>query len=334
VSPCLILTGGRGFVGRHLAPRIERTFPDHRLVMIVQSASEAGPPGRWDYIEKELSDEAALTGLIGEYDPEVFVHLAAQSSVGQALSGAESTWGTNVIGLFHLARAIAEHGPSARLFFFTSTADVYGASCLAGPASEETPPAPVNSYSLSKLAGERMLADLLPQRTRLIVTRAFNHSGAGHDERFVLPSFAAQIARAERAEGEAKISVGNLAAERDFLHVEDVVDAYERLLATADSLHERSLFNVASGEPRSLRSLLDMMLARAKRPIEVVNDPARMRPSDLPRMAGDASKLRRATGWVPRLGVEEIIEDLLGSSREKVSGAAAAVGLQISAPPI
>jgi GDP-4-dehydro-6-deoxy-D-mannose reductase len=311
------MTGGRGFVGRYLAPRLEALYPDHRRVMIVASGDRPSAESQWEAIEQDLTDEAGVRRLFANLNPEIVVHLAAQASGAQAHKAAELTWRVNVGGAIGLALAVAGQPTPARLVFFTSTGDVYGSSCLAGPAGETTPAAPGNSYALSKLAAERILQDLLPPQTRLIITRAFNHSGPGQDERFVMPSFAAQIARAERGEGPTTIRVGNLAAERDFLHVEDVVDAYEQALRAADSLPTRTLLNVASGAPRRLADMLDLLRAKATRPIEVAVDPERMRPSDVPHMVGDATRLRELTGWAPRLGVEQMLDDLLAAARAR-----------------
>ena len=115
---------------------------------------------------------------------------------------------------------------------------------------------PLNAYARAKAAAEAMLADVLPQSARLIVTRSFNHTGAGQDERFALPAFAAQIARIERGEKLPRLSVGNLSAQRDFLDVEDVVDAY----LAADrcrGLPQRATFNIASGSAHAISDMLE-----------------------------------------------------------------------------
>jgi GDP-4-dehydro-6-deoxy-D-mannose reductase len=312
--PSLILTGGTGFVGGYLAPRLAADFPHYRRVMVVATSDTPRANPNWQFEPLDLTDEAAVDIFIARYRPTIIVHMAAQSSVGQAHQAAEATWRVNVIGSFNLARAVGRHSPSS-LVFYTSSGDVYGSSCMAGPASEDTPAAPMNSYSLSKLAAERILEDILPPETRLIITRAFNHSGAGHDQRFVLPSFAAQIARAENGAAPPVIRVGNLAAQRDFLHVSDVVEAYFELIRMADTLPMRNTFNVASGETLALNQILELMLSKSRLDISIVQDPARMRPSDTPKIVGDSSRLRRVTGWAPKLGIEAIVEDLLGCFR-------------------
>ena len=93
---------------------------------------------------------------------------------------------------------------------------------------------------------------------RLVILRPFNQVGAGQDERFVLPSFAGQIARIEASLVPPVLEVGNLAAERDFLPVGDVVRAYAELIARGVDIADGSVFNVASGRPRSIAACSPM----------------------------------------------------------------------------
>jgi GDP-4-dehydro-6-deoxy-D-mannose reductase len=313
---CLLLTGGTGFVGRHLAPRLAKAFPHMRHVMIARTSNE--DVQSWDRFKVDLADADALTAAVGILRPAMVVHMAAQSSVGQASQAAELTWRINTLASLTLAAALARHAPAATVLL-TSTAEVYGASFRDGPARETTPAAPGNSYAISKLAAEQIFHDILPGKARLIVARAFNHSGRGQDERFVLPSWAAQIARAEAGFAPATIKVGNLSAARDFLHVEDVVDAYVSLLNAAPRLGLRTTVNVASGKAVPLQGLLDGLRARAKRSMSISKDPARMRPSDIPIAVGDIERLSELTGWRPVLGIDRILDDVLDEARIRCS---------------
>jgi GDP-4-dehydro-6-deoxy-D-mannose reductase len=319
-APCLVLTGGTGFVGGFLAPRLREVFAGYRTVILGRGGEKI--PQGWELTEVDLADETAINAAIAQLKPDILVHLAAQSSVAQAATAAEMTWRVNFCATFALALAVRKYAPDC-LFFFTSTGEVYGSGFLAGLAREETPPSPTNAYAISKLAAERMLQDVLPAQTRLVITRALNHSGPGQDERFVLPSFAAQIARAEAGLAEPRIQVGNLSAERDFLHVEDVVEAYIGLLTLGRGLPPRTIVNVCSGRPTRLTDLLDMLLARATIPIEVTVDPARLRPSDIPVAAGDNARLKALTGWQPARPLDQLIDDLLAAQRQKIYPAAA-----------
>jgi GDP-4-dehydro-6-deoxy-D-mannose reductase len=314
----VLLTGGTGFVGSHLSGALAARFPNAKLVLLCRPGEK---PARSDanFLTTELTDEASVDATLEQVRPDLVAHLAAQSSVGDAIGGAQQTWRVNFCGTMWLASAIARHCPKAT-FLFISSAEVYGASFRNGPAREDTPLIPLNAYACSKAAAEAMLADVLPESVRLIVARSFNHTGAGQDERFVLPAFAAQIVRIERGEQEPRLRVGNLAAQRDFMDVEDVIDAYVRLVETP-GLPSRAIFNVASGRSYAISDLLARLRALSRSQFEISVDPDRLRPSEIACAIGDASKLRDATGWTARRSTDEMLMRLLNHWRERLATA-------------
>jgi GDP-4-dehydro-6-deoxy-D-mannose reductase len=316
----VLLTGGTGFVGSHLSAAFRGRFPGAKLVLLCRPGEK---PANADtnYLTAELTDEASVDAAVKEVRPDAVIHLAAQSSVGDALGSAEQTWRVNFCGTMWLASALARHCPNATCLF-VSSGEVYGANFRGTPVAEDTPLMPLNSYARSKAAAEAMLADVLPQSARLIVIRSFNHTGAGQDERFALPAFAAQIARIERGEQAPRLSVGNLSAQRDFLDVEDVVEAYLRLVEAAH-LPQRATFNVASGEAHAISDMLDRLRALARTSFEVARDPGRVRSSEIACAVGDASKLREATAWEPRRSIDDMLSRLLDYWRERTATAEA-----------
>lgn len=310
--PVLLLVGGTGFVGSYLAPELAMAFPGHRRVLMTRSAATIAPAG-WDVVQADIRDEKAVGEVLKNLRPALIFHLAAQSAV---TGDREETWRANFGGTFNLAVAAKRHAPEGT-FFFASSGEVYGRSFNLGPATEDTCPQPLNAYAASKRAAEAMLQDILPASARLIIARAFNHTGPGQDERFVLPAFAAQIARIEAGHAPPVIKVGNLDAERDFLDVRDVVDAYVKLLQT--SVGERHLVNVASGTARRIRDVLDALLSLSATSIRIEIDSERLRPSDIPRAVGDTAKLRALTGWSPQRDFATTIQDVLGWWRGRVT---------------
>jgi GDP-4-dehydro-6-deoxy-D-mannose reductase len=152
-----------------------------------------------------------------------------------------------------------------------------------------------------------------------VTVRPLNHTGIGQDERFVLPSFAAQIARIEAGLLPPKLRVGDLTVERDFLDVRDVINAYLLILAGAEALPQRAVFNVASGQPRRIRDLLDVMVSASTRQFDVEIDPARLRPTEIPRIVCDASAVRRHFGWIPKCSVDDLLVGLLTDWRARIS---------------
>lgn len=308
----VLVTGGEGFVGRHLRTALAVALPQAAFSFTTRGAA---PPadGRWHCLD--ITSATDIEKLVAALQPDLVLHLAAQSSVGSSSSSAAATWKTNVGGAIALATAIARHAPNATVLN-VSSAEVYGASFRNGPATEQTPLQPMSVYGRTKAAAESAFADILLPSNRLITGRPFNHTGPGQDERFAAPSFAAQIARIDRGLQEPKILVGNLDAERDILDVRDVVRAYIGLIGNSGSLPMRTTFNIASGRATRIADVLDFLLKQSRTAIAIEPQPDRMRPSDIPRATGDASALQRAIGWQPAIELQQTLLDVLDNARQ------------------
>jgi GDP-4-dehydro-6-deoxy-D-mannose reductase len=154
---------------------------------------------------------------------------------------------------------------------------------------------------------------------KVVIVRTFPHTGPGRGAVFAESSFARQIAQIEAGLKPPVLHVGNLDAVRDYSDVRDVVRAYWALL-------ERGVggdaYNVCSGRGWRIREMLDMLLARSREKVEVRVDPERLRPSDIPVLVGDPSRLHAATGWEPRIALERSLADLLDEWRSRVGGPA------------
>jgi GDP-4-dehydro-6-deoxy-D-mannose reductase len=176
------------------------------------------------------------------------------------------------------------------------------------PPTENDPPASDGAggvYAESKILAEQ---ETIPFRAFTLTTRAFNHTGPGQAPAFVVPGFARQIAHIERGDAPPVMKVGNLQAERDFLDVRDVVHAYV-LLMERGTMGET--YNVCSGNTITIQSVLDRLRALSQVETQVEQDPARMRPSDIPVSVGDPSKLKKATDWEPTVPFDTTLRDTL-----------------------
>lgn len=316
----ILITGVTGFVGGHLLPRlVERLGGEAAILGSGRKLSLKRPDGL-DYEPADLLDQAALTKIVARFQPTVVLHLAGFASVNEANSGPGEAWRVNVQGLLNLIEAMRGVASGCTLYF-ASTGEIYGKSFLAGHALDETAtPQPGNTYARTKLVGEHMLQDLLPETgARLVVLRSFNHIGPHQDERFVVASFAAQIARIEAGLAPPKLEVGNLMTSRDFLDVADVADAYIDLIEQSDRLADGVVFNVSSGIPRTIASILEDLRALSRVPFEVHIARERTRPSEIPFAAGDARLLRATTGWAPRVPWRQSMVQILEDARARLA---------------
>jgi len=141
----------------------------------------------------------------------------------------------------------------------------------------------------------------------VVMVRAFNHLGPGQGDRLVAGSIARQVAENERSGGTTVVT-GDLSPRRDFTDVRDVVRAY-RALAIDGVPGE--VYNVCSGRAVEVRELADTLIGLSDRPMEIVLDPERLRPVDVPVLLGSNEKITAATGWAPEIPLEQTLADVL-----------------------
>jgi GDP-4-dehydro-6-deoxy-D-mannose reductase len=307
----VLVTGAHGFVGRHLTAALRAR--GHDVV-------EADRGGGEDVLPVDVTDPLAVRAAFDLARPDAVAHLAAQAFVPASLADPAATFEVNARGTQHVldaARAVAADGLRPRVLV-VSSADVYGAQPAAAyPLRETVAPLPRNPYAASKVAAEALaLAYARSYGVDAVVTRAFNHIGAGQDERFAIPAFAAQIARVA-AGLQQVVLVGNLDASRDVLDVGDVCEAYVALLEGGGEPGE--IYNVASGKATTMKELLRRLIEIGRVPVEVREDPARMRPADIPVSVGDSAKLREATGWAPRIPLATALREVYDDVRARVA---------------
>ncbi len=331
-----LVTGANGFVGGWLVDALlsaGETVVGLGLVAdgaapsrIGASALAGGDDGEWIYrapgaewtlLSRALDEPDAAAEVLERFRPRVVYHLAGQSSAAQSFDDPAGTFRANLGGTLNLLEAVRPLPADERpRIVAAGSAEEYGRPAGDAPLTERAPLRPISPYGVSKAAQSLLCLQYHAAfAVPVVVSRAFSHTGPGHDARFVFPSFARQVAAIERGEQEPVLRVGDLGARRDFMHVRDAVDAY-RLLA------ERGLpgqvYNVCSGRSLSIREGLDRLLAAASVPVTVEKDPERFRPADIPCLVGDATKLRRVTGWRPVSGIEQALDELLAQAREDI----------------
>jgi GDP-4-dehydro-6-deoxy-D-mannose reductase len=292
----LLATGHRGFVGTAL-----REF--------LQSHSDA--PAVWCPLtrESDLLDPTQMRAMIDEHQPDWVVHLAAQSHVPQSWSDPAHTLQVNVCGTANLLNALSEAGFRGRLLY-VSSADVYGSVQQADlPVTEEAPAAPRSPYASSKVAAEVLCRQWAGTRgLDVVIARPFNHTGPGQRLDFALPRFAREIAAIKLGRQAPQVLAGDLDVTRDFLDVRDVVNAYLALLARGRS---KEIYNVCSSSEVHMGDALRRLAEMAGVQAEIATDPARFRPAEQRRMCGRHAKITADTGWVPRIPLDETLQQLL-----------------------
>ncbi|HXU45895.1 MAG TPA: GDP-mannose 4,6-dehydratase [Thermoanaerobaculia bacterium] len=289
----ILVTGVGGFLGQHLAKHLLA-----RGDCVVGTAWESMPelPGV-ELHEVDLLDAAGLDRAVAAAEPAAIVHLAGLSHVGESWQRPADYFQVNVLGTENVLRAAGN-----RRVVLASSAEVYGLVPAARqPIAESEPVGPRTPYALTKAAAERLTA-----REGGVIARLFNLVGPGQSDRFALPAFASQLAAVRHGDQAPVLRVGNLSARRDFVHVADGVAALALLIEKGES---GGVYNVATGRAYSIAEALDRLISISGLHVRIEEDPARLRPVDMPLLEGNARRLR-ALGWKPRRGLGDALEDL------------------------
>lgn len=294
------VTGAKGFVGRRLTARL----------------ASGGHAVHGVDRELEITDAPGVADAVAAARPDALFHLAAVSSGAQAAREPALAARVNYLGTLSVLEAARRVAPRARVLLVTS-GEVYGsAEPGAPPFREDAPLRPRSPYARSKACADLLGAARAEQGLHVVRLRPFNHTGPGQSEAFVAPSFARQAAEIAAGRRAPRLRVGNLDSVRDFLDVDDVVEAYVRVL---EGDVAPGAYNVASGTGVRIGDLLARLLELAEIAPRVEVDPQRVRPTD--HAVGDAGRLRAATGWAPRIPWRDTLTRLLEAAR---SGPAAA----------
>jgi GDP-4-dehydro-6-deoxy-D-mannose reductase len=319
-----LITGISGFVGSHLAEYLlEHT--DWQVAGTVYGPEEniEHLRDRLELYPAELSELETVTSIIEQSKPDCIFHLAAQPLVSLSR---RDPWGTLAINIrlqLNILEAVARLGSKAlRQSSGQARILVVGSSEEYGlvrpdelPIKETNALRPTSPYAVSKVAQDMLgLQYHLSHKLFTVRVRAFNHIGPRQRLGFVAPDFASQIAEAEAGLQEPVIRVGNLEPQRDFSDVRDVVRGYHLLITQGEA---GEVYNLGSEQARSVGEMLKTLIAMSKVPITVEQDPERVRPTDVPVIFGDCSKIRERTGWQPKISFEQSLQDVLDYWRER-----------------
>lgn len=296
----VLVTGASGFVGSHLVPRLEEV------------GCRVTPTDR----DLDVTDLAAVETRVAELSPDVVFHLAAQSSVALSFREPELTYRVNYVGTRSVLEAVRRSAPSARVIL-VSTADVYGSAAPgAEPFDESSPLRPRSPYSRSKAAADLLGGTFAERGLDVVRVRPFNHTGPGQLDVFVLSSFARQVASIAAGVSEPVLRVGNLDSVRDFLDIDDVMNAYLELLAPTVT---PGVYNVARGVGVRIGDALDQLCSLAGISPRIEVEPDFFRPTDI--AVGRADRLERVCGWNARVPFHETLQRLLADWRTRISAA-------------
>lgn len=309
----VLITGITGMAGSHLADFLLSNHPEVEVIGTKRYRSPRQNivhlEGQIEMLDCDLMDASSARKLIADTKPDFIFHLAALSYVPDSWKQPQAYLNNNTTMQLNLFEAIREVGIDPVIQVALSS-EQYGKVTEADlPLTEESPIRPISPYAVSKVTQD-MMAYQYHQTygLKVIRTRTFNHEGPRRGEMFVTSNFAKQIVQIEAGKKPPVIFVGNLESCRDWSDVRDIVKAY---WLAVNHCTPGDVYVISSGTLRTVRSMLEELLANSKVNVEIVVDPDRLRPSDVVLLQGDSSKFRKQTGWEPTYTFEQTMSDLL-----------------------
>jgi GDPmannose 4,6-dehydratase len=269
---------------------------------------------RLHIVPADLLDQHSLTSVIRDAQPHEVYNLAAQSFVPTSWSQPVLTGEFTALGVTRLLEAIRLAGPDAR-FYQASSSEMFG-KAVATPQREATPFYPRSPYGVAKVYGHWITVNYRESYGLYAVSGIlFNHESPRRGLEFVTRKVTHGVARI--AKGLSKeLRLGNLDARRDWGFAGDYVDAMWRMLQQAKPAD----YVVGTGETHTVRELCDVAFQHVgldwRKHVKV--DAAFVRPAEVDVLQADASKARKALGWKPRVGFEDLVRMMVDADLERL----------------
>lgn len=309
----IVVTGGAGYIGSHAVRAL--TDAGHAVAVIddlSEGHAQALPRGV-ELVRARLHDREQVHRLLVAHRADAVMHFAAWLKVGESVGKPIEYFNNNVAGTLAVLEAMRDAG--VKRFVFSSTCAVYGEP-TAVPIVEDEKKQPINPYGETKLAVERMLPFL--ERAfglKWIALRYFNAAGA-HPDGTIGEDHADEIhlipLAIRAANGGTPLKVfgedyptPDGTCQRDYIHVCDLADAHIRALEALERGAASSAYNIGTGTPHSVKSVIDTVGRVLGRPVAWESAPRR--PGDPAVLYASSDRAQRELGWTPRFPDLEVI---------------------------
>jgi GDP-4-dehydro-6-deoxy-D-mannose reductase len=311
----ILITGASGFVGGHFI-RYLASRPDDFEIHAISRKQPA-----WDFFPESASLNTAFTfhqadlmdgqrigSLIEKIQPDIILHLAAQSSVAESWKTPVSSFLNNTTIFLNVIDTVRLHDNATRILSIGSSEQYGIVSENDLPLRENSAQHPSNPYAVARVAQEQ-LAMVYAEGFGLDIccTRSFNHCGPGQTDRFVASAIAKQFAGISLGLQDPVIEIGDGTIVRDFLDVRDVVAAYAMIMEKGV---RGQVYNVCSGRGYTIYELVTLLAEGMKIPVQIIQNPTKRRPQDNPHIVGSPEKIRRELGWHPHISLADSMKEM------------------------
>lgn len=309
-----LITGGYGFVGRHLAHHLVSCGDDVAVTYLPAEKDTPADslrvalPRQVQTLALDVTKKPMVDEVVKLLKPDAIYHLAARTFVPHAETEFEEVMTINCFGTVNVLEAIKNYSPETK-FLYVSSAEVYGEPRPGSlPLTELTAPRPLSAYGVTKAAADLATFKFASRDgIEAIRVRPFPHIGPGQSDQFAISSFARQVAEIRLKRRDPVIRVGNLDVKRDYSDVADIVRGYREVLLNGK---RSDVYNLCSGQSVGIGDLLQKLIKVAEVEATVEVDPERVRAVDIPELYGSYQKAQKEFGWKPRIQLEDTLQSL------------------------
>ena len=309
----VVVTGGAGYIGSHAVRALHDAGHAVAVLDDLSAGHEQSLPAGVPLVKAAIHDHDAVRRLLVDHRADAVMHFAAWLKVGESVQKPIEYYQNNVTGTLGVLQAMRDAG--VKRFIFSSTCAVYGEPSVV-PIVETLDKQPINSYGESKLTIERALPHL--ERAfglKWIALRYFNAAGAqpdgsigeAHDDEIHLIPLAIRAAN-----GGTPLKVFGQdyptpdgTCQRDYIHVCDLASAHIKALEALERGAPSAAFNIGTGTPHSVKSVIDTVGRVVGRPVAWQSAPRR--PGDPAVLYASSDRAQRELGWKPQYADLEVI---------------------------
>lgn len=296
----ILILGSSGFTAVHLRKYLSNALNPKDFAVTGYDAVKNNTFNINDTFKQQLITKENIGQILKDERPDYIFNLTGTLTGNDPAGFIEA----NALLTQALCEAVIKNNITVKKMLFVGSAAEYGIAKNM-PVQESAPLNPITAYGLSKAVQTQILRYYYSQYSLpVVIARTFNVIGFGVSPLLSIGAFYKKII--ETDEG-GYINVGNISPRRDFIDIDDVVNAYWALITK----HTHSLaYNVATGKPTEIRQLLDMLMNSSKKYLNYEIDPALVKKNEVSEIYADISLIKKDTGWHPRVALEDSVDKM------------------------